>query len=66
VLTALSADYTDGAGGGSVVATKLAVEDFIRDCKPKFKIHVIEGDMQDKADIGLSVARLRFDRAGVG
>ncbi len=65
VLTALSGDYTDGAGGGSVVATKLAVEDFIRDYKPGFKIDVISGDMQDKPAIGLSVARAWFDREDV-
>ena len=34
VLTALSGEYTDAAGGGSVVAARLGVEDFVRDYKP--------------------------------
>lgn len=65
VLTQLSGDYTDAAGHGSTVAAKLAIEDFVRDHKPGFKIDLIEGDMQDKPDIGLSVARSWFDRDSV-
>ncbi|WP_158922111.1 ABC transporter substrate-binding protein [Acidisphaera sp. S103] len=65
VLTALSGDYTDPSGGGSVIAAQFAAEDFIRDHKPGFKVEVIAGDMQDKPDIGLSVARDWFDRDGV-
>jgi branched-chain amino acid transport system substrate-binding protein len=65
VLTALSGDYTDPSGGGSVIAAQFAAEDFIRDHKPGFKVEVIAGDMQDKPDIGLSVARDWFDRDSV-
>jgi branched-chain amino acid transport system substrate-binding protein len=65
VLTALSGDYTDPSGGGSVIAAQFAAEDFIRDHNPGFKVEVIAGDMQDKPDIGLSVARDWFDRDGV-
>lgn len=65
VLTALSGEYTDAAGYGSVVATKLAIDDFMRDHKPGFKVEVVEGDMLDKPDIGASVARRWFDQDGV-
>jgi branched-chain amino acid transport system substrate-binding protein len=65
VLTALSGDYTDPSGGGSVLAAQFAAEDFVRDHKPGFKVEVIAGDMQDKPDIGLSVARDWFDRDAV-
>ncbi|HEY4171537.1 MAG TPA: ABC transporter substrate-binding protein, partial [Rhodopila sp.] len=65
VLTALSGDYTDPSGGGSVIAAQFAAEDFIRAHNPGFKIEIIAGDMQDKPDIGLSVARDWFDRDGV-
>ena len=65
VLTALTGEYTDAAGGGSVVAAKLAVEDFVREYKPSFRIEILSGDMQDKPDIGLSVARGWFDSDAV-
>jgi branched-chain amino acid transport system substrate-binding protein len=65
VLTALSGDYTDPSGGGSVIAAQFAAEDFIRDQKPNFKVEIIAGDMRDKPDIGLSVARNWFDRDDV-
>jgi len=62
VLTALSGDYTDPSGGGSVLAAQFAADDFVREHKPNFKVEVIAGDMQDKPEIGLSVARDWFDR----
>jgi branched-chain amino acid transport system substrate-binding protein len=65
VLTALSGPYTDFTGAGSVLATKMAVEDFTKANNPNFKIEVLLGDIQDKADIGVSVARTWFDRDGV-
>jgi branched-chain amino acid transport system substrate-binding protein len=65
VLTALSGDYTDPSGGGSVIAAQFAADDFIRDHNPGFKVEIIAGDMQDKPDIGLSVARNWFDRDDV-
>jgi branched-chain amino acid transport system substrate-binding protein len=65
VLTALTGEYADAAGYGSVAATKLAVEDFIASAKPNFKIDVVPGDMLDKPDIGVTVARTWFDQDGV-
>ena len=41
VITALSGEYIDAVGPGSVVATKLAVEDFVRTHSPPFKVLVI-------------------------
>lgn len=65
VLTALSGEYTDAAGGGSVIAAKLAVEDFVREHKPSFRIDILSGDMLDKPDVGLAVARGWFDADAV-
>lgn len=65
VLTALSGEYTDAVGYGSVVATNLAVADFKAAYKPDFDIEVVAGDLLDKPDIGLGIARRWFDQQGV-
>ena len=62
VITALSGEYIDAAGPGSVLAVKLAVEDFVRTHAPPFKIEVIAGDMLDKPDVGAGIARAWFDK----
>lgn len=60
VLTDLSGFAADSAGPGSVVAAKLAVEDFKAE-KPDLKVEVIQADHQNKADIGGSLARRWVD-----
>ena len=64
VLTDLSSLYSDGAGNGSVVATRLAAEDFMK-THPDIKVEVLAGDMQSSPDIGLGITRSWFDRADV-
>ncbi len=61
VLTDLSGTYSDLAGSGAVLATKMAVEDFIAKEKPDFKIEVVSADHQNKADIASNKAREWFD-----
>jgi branched-chain amino acid transport system substrate-binding protein len=64
VLTDLSGQYRDNSGPTSVLATKLAVEDF----KPEthgFTVEVTAADHQQKPDVGLTVARKWFDTEGV-
>ena len=65
VLTDLSGTYSDLAGSGAVLATKMAVEDFIAKEKPNFKIEVVTADHQNKADIASNKAREWFEREGV-
>ena len=65
VLTDLSGTYSDLAGSGAVLATKMAVEDFIAKEKPDFKIEVVSADHQNKADIASNKAREWFEREGV-
>ncbi|HMW53599.1 MAG TPA: ABC transporter substrate-binding protein [Rhodocyclaceae bacterium] len=65
VLTDLSGTYSDLAGSGAVLATKMAVEDFIAKEKPTFKIEVVSADHQNKADIASNKAREWFEREGV-
>jgi len=52
--------YADLGGPGSVVAAKMAVEDFGGTVLGK-PIEIVSGDHQNKADIGIAIAREWFD-----
>jgi len=60
VLTDMSSLYADATGIGSVIAAKMAAADFMKD-HPNFKIEVISGDHQNKADIGSQIANQWYD-----
>ncbi|HEX9465671.1 MAG TPA: ABC transporter substrate-binding protein [Alphaproteobacteria bacterium] len=60
ILTDMSSLYTDLAGSGSVLAARLAVEDF-KAAEKGLKVEVISADHQNKPDVGSSVARQWFD-----
>jgi len=55
---------SDLAGPGSVVAAKLAIEDF-RQSTPGLKVELVTADHQNKADIGAQIVRRWFDVDGV-
>jgi len=64
VLTDMSSLYADVGGPGSVLAAKMAVEDF----KAKEKgltVEVISGDHQNKPDVGSQIANKWYDAEGV-
>lgn len=64
VLSSFTGPYADGGAGlGSVVGCQLAVEDSLAEGGPGAE--VLQGDMQDKPDVGATVARTWFDRDGV-
>ncbi|PKO51912.1 MAG: ABC transporter permease, partial [Betaproteobacteria bacterium HGW-Betaproteobacteria-21] len=65
VLTDLSGTYSDLAGSGAVFATQMAIDDFIAEAKPAFKIEMVSADHQNKADIASNKAREWFEREGV-
>jgi branched-chain amino acid transport system substrate-binding protein len=66
VLTDLSGAYSDLAGNGSVIAAKMAVEDFQKQQKAgAFKIEVVSADHQNKGDLASNKAREWFERDGV-
>ena len=65
VLTDLSGVYSDVAGKGTVVATQMAIDDFMAKEKPGFKIEMVSADHQNKADIAANKAREWFERGGV-
>jgi len=60
VLNDQSSLYADLAGLGSVVAARMAVEDFGAAAKG-LKVEVIFADHQNKADVGSSIARQWYD-----
>jgi branched-chain amino acid transport system substrate-binding protein len=64
VLTDMSGPYSDSTGNGSVVAARLAVEDF----EPQehgMTVEVISADHQNKPDIGAQKFRQWADRDGL-
>jgi branched-chain amino acid transport system substrate-binding protein len=64
VLTDMSSVFSDGNGAGSVVAAKLAVEDFGPTLDGK-RIEIVYADHQNKPDVGISIARKWFENEGV-
>jgi len=61
VLNDMSGPYADIGGQGSVVAAKMAVEDYIKASKSTLKVEIISADHQNKPDVGSNVARQWFD-----
>ncbi|MCX7250529.1 MAG: ABC transporter substrate-binding protein [Burkholderiales bacterium] len=62
VLTDLSGTYSDLAGKGAVLATKMAIDDFVAAEKPNFKVELVSADHQNKGDIAANKAREWFER----
>jgi branched-chain amino acid transport system substrate-binding protein len=60
VLNDQSSLYADLAGQGSVVAARMAVEDFGAD-KKGLKVEIVSADHQNKADVGSAIARQWYD-----
>src|SRR5881409_1727709 len=60
VLNDQSSLYADLAGQGSVVAARMAVEDFGAAAKG-LKVEVVFADHQNKADVGSQIARQWYD-----
>jgi branched-chain amino acid transport system substrate-binding protein len=64
VLNDQSGLYADLTGQGSVVAARMAVEDFGA-AKKGMKVEVVYADHQNKPDIGSQIARKWYDAEGV-
>jgi len=60
VLSDMSGLYADIGGQGSVIAARIAVEDFDPD-KHDMKVDIVSADHQNKPDIGSAIARRWFD-----
>ena len=64
VLNDMSSLYADISGPGSVVAARMAVEDFKADQKG-IKVEIVAADHQNKPDNGSAIARQWYDQDGV-
>lgn len=65
VLNDMSGLYADITGPGSVVAAKMAVEDYLKSSKSSLKVEIVSADHQNKADIGSNIARQWYDTGKV-
>ncbi|HVY15999.1 MAG TPA: ABC transporter substrate-binding protein [Rhodopila sp.] len=64
VLTDLNGPNSNSTGMGSINATRMAAEDFMK-AHPDVAVEVLYADYQSKPDIAQSIARDWFDRQGV-
>ncbi len=66
VLNDMSGPFADQSGPGSVVAARMAAEDFAaaRPAAP-FAVEILSADHQNKPDVGSSIVRQWIDRDGV-
>src|SRR5580693_2260929 len=66
VLNDQSSLYADATGQGSVVAARMALEDYMKaNPNSKLKVELIFADHQNKPDIGANIARQWIEREGV-
>ena len=56
VLNDMSGPYSDNAGKGSVIAARMAADDFVK-AHPGVKVEVIPADHQNRPDVGSTIAR---------
>jgi len=63
VMNDMSGVYADYQGVGSIVAAKLAVDDYA--AKLGVPVEIISADHQNKPDVGSAIARRWFDEEGV-
>lgn len=65
VMNDLSGPFSEIAGPGSVVAAKMAVEDFLQTSKSNLQVQVVSASHQNKPDVGSVIARKWSDTEGV-
>jgi branched-chain amino acid transport system substrate-binding protein len=65
VLTDMNGVFSDLAGAGAVTAAQMAVDDFVEQAKPPFKVELVSADHQNKPDIATGIARQWYDTGGV-
>lgn len=64
ILSDMSSLYTDLSGAGSVLAARMAAEDFGAAAKG-IRVEFVSADHQNRADVGSNVARQWYDRDNV-
>ncbi|WP_332691982.1 ABC transporter substrate-binding protein [Bosea sp. (in: a-proteobacteria)] len=64
VMNDRSGLYADLSGEGSVIAARMAVEDF-KAADKGIKVEIVSADHQNKPDVGSTIARQWYDQDGV-
>ncbi len=64
ILNDMSSLYADISGPGSVVAARMAAEDF-KASEKGLKVDIVSADHQNKPDVGSNIARQWYDQDGV-
>ena len=64
VLTDMAGAYAANTGAGSVLATRLGIDDFLK-TNPAFNVELLSADLQLKPDVALSIAGDWFNNRGV-
>jgi branched-chain amino acid transport system substrate-binding protein len=64
VMTDMSGPYAEATGPGDVLATRFAIEDFVKS-HPDIGVEITSADMLLKPDVGASIARTWYDQEGV-
>lgn len=65
VLGDMSGVFQDLSGASSVAAAKMAIDDFVKNEKPSFKVELVTSDHQNKPDVAVSRVREWYDVDGV-
>jgi len=65
VLNDMSGLYSDITGPGSLLAARMAVEDYVKATGSRLRIEVVGADHQNKPDVGSNIARQWFDTDNV-
>jgi branched-chain amino acid transport system substrate-binding protein len=65
VLTDMTGVFSDLAGAGAVTSAQMAINDFVEQAKPPFKVELVSADHQNKPDIGSGIARQWYDTGSV-
>jgi branched-chain amino acid transport system substrate-binding protein len=65
VLSDMAGPVADVAGIGSVVAARLAIEEYAKSILGDVEVEVVQGDHQNKADAASAIARRWLDTEGV-
>lgn len=65
ILGDMSGVFQDLSGASSVAAAKMAIDDFIKNEKPSFKVELVTADHQNKPDNAVNRVREWYDVDGV-
>ena len=57
----MSSLYSDIGGPGSVIAARMAVDDYLKSAKSSLKVEIVSADHQNKPDVGSSIANQWYD-----